>query len=150
MPSQTHDLSLGFRTDRRSAAEIFEEADVVLAIGTRFQNTLRSWTLQMPEPLIHIDVDPGVIGRNYPAAVPIVAGAKNGFTRIASGFGQMAVDEQFLERCRKIKEADEEAIKEEIGPDHSEIVSVIRRLLPEECPVVEIQLYRTTHGGTGC
>ena len=29
-----------------------------------------------------------------------------------------------------------EANKEEIGPDHSEIVSVIRRLLPEECPVV--------------
>ena len=36
--SEAHDLSLGFRTDRRSAAEIFEEADVVLEIGTRFQN----------------------------------------------------------------------------------------------------------------
>ena len=135
--SEAHDLSLGFRTDRRSAAEIFEEADVVLAIGTRFQNyATRVWTLQMPENLIHIDVDPGVIGRNYPAAVPIVADAKMALQELLHGLGKTAVDEQFLERCRKIKEADEEAIKEEIGPDHSEIVSVIRRLLPEECPVV--------------
>ena len=135
--SEAHDLSLGFRTDRRSAAEIFEEADVVLAIGTRFQNyATRVWTLQMPENLIHIDVDPGVIGRNYPAAVPIVADAKMALQELLQGLGKTAVDEQFLERCRKIKEADEEAIKEEIGPDHSEIVSVIRRLLPEECPVV--------------
>lgn len=135
--SEAHDLSLGFRTDRRSAAEIFEEADVVLAIGTRFQNyATRVWTLQMPENLIHIDVDPGVIGRNYPAAVPIVADAKMALQELLHGLSKTAVDEQFLERCRKIKEADEEAIKEEIGPDHSEIVSVIRRLLPEECPVV--------------
>ena len=135
--SDALDLSLGFRTDRRSAAEIFEEADVVLAIGTRFQNyATRVWTLQMPENLIHIDVDPGVIGRNYPAAVPIVADAKMALQELLQGLGKTAVDEQFLERCRKIKEADEEAIKEEIGPDHSEIVSVIRRLLPEECPVV--------------
>ena len=135
--SEAHDLSLGFRTDRRSAAEIFEEADVVLAIGTRFQNyATRVWTLQMPENLIHIDVDPGVIGRNYPAAVPIVADAKMALQELLQGLGKTAVDEQFLERCRKIKEADEEEIKEEIGPDHSEIVSVIRRLLPEECPVV--------------
>ena len=135
--SEAHDLSLGFRTDRRSAAEIFEEADVVLAIGTRFQNyATRVWTLQMPENLIHIDVDPGVIGRNYPAAVPIVADAKMALQELLQGLSKTAVDEQFLERCRKIKEADEEAIKEEIGPDHSEIVSVIRRLLPEECPVV--------------
>ena len=135
--SEAHDLSLGFRTDRRSAAEIFEEADVVLAIGTRFQNyATRVWTLQMPENLIHIDVDPGVLGRNYPAAVPIVADAKMALQELLQGLSKTAVDEQFLERCRKIKEADEEAIKEEIGPDHSEIVSVIRRLLPEECPVV--------------
>ena len=135
--SEAHDLSLGFRTDRRSAAEIFEEADVVLAIGTRFQNyATRVWTLQMPENLIHIDVDHGVIGRNYPAAVPIVADAKMALQELLHGLSKTAVDEQFLERCRKIKEADEEAIKEEIGPDHSEIVSVIRRLLPEECPVV--------------
>ena len=135
--SEAHDLSLGFRTDSRSAAEIFEEADVVLAIGTRFQNyATRVWTLQMPENLIHIDVEPGVIGRNYPAAVPIVADAKMALQELLQGLGKTAVDEQFLERCRKIKEADEEAIKEEIGPDHSEIVSVIRRLLPEECPVV--------------
>ena len=46
------------------------------------------------------------------------------------------VDEQFVDRCRKIRTADEQAIQEEIGADHSQIVSIIRRLLPDECPVV--------------
>ena len=43
--SETHPLSLGFRTDRVSGMEIFEEADAVLAVGTRFQNyATRVWS----------------------------------------------------------------------------------------------------------
>jgi len=135
--SEAHELSLGFRTDRVLGMEIFEEADVVCAVGTRFQNyATRVWSLPMPENLIHIDVDPEVIGRNYPAAVAVVGDAKLGLLGILDRIDGGNVDEQFVERCRKIRAADEEAVNEEIGPDHSQIVSIIRRLLPDECPVV--------------
>jgi len=134
---EDHELSLGFRTDRVVGMEIFEEADAVFAVGTRFQNyATRVWSLPMPENLIHVDVDPGVIGRNYPAAVAIVGDAKLALQGMLDRIEGGNIDEQFVDRCRKIKAADEQAVNQEIGPDHSQIVSIIRRLLPDECPVV--------------
>ncbi len=135
--SEAHELSLGFRTDRVLGMEIFEEAGVVFAVGTRFQNyATRVWTLPMPENLIHVDVDPGVIGRNYSASVAVVGDAKLALQGMLDRIDSGNVDEQFVDRCRKIRTADEQAVQEEIGADHSQIVSIIRRLLPDECPVV--------------
>ena len=135
--SEAHELSLGFRTDRVLGMEIFEEADLVFAVGTRFQNyATRVWTLPMPENLIHVDVDPGVIGRNYSASVAVVGDAKLALQGMLDRIDSGNVDEQFVDRCRKIRSADEQAVQEEIGADHSQIVSIIRRLLPDECPVV--------------
>ena len=135
--SEAHEFSLGFRTDRVLGMEIFEDADLVFAVGTRFQNyATRVWTLPMPENLIHVDVDPGVIGRNYSAAVSVVGDAKLALQGMLDRIDNGNVDEQFVDRCRKIRTADEQAIQEEIGADHSQIVSIIRRLLPDECPVV--------------
>ena len=135
--SEAHELSLGFRTDRVLGMEIFEEADVVFAVGTRFQNyATRVWTLPMPENLIHVDVDPGVIGRNYSASVAVVGDAKLALQGMLDRIDSGNVDEQFVDRCRKIRTADEQAVQEEIGADHSQIVSIIRRLLPDACPVV--------------
>ena len=135
--SEAHELSLGFRTDRVLGMEIFEDADLVFAVGTRFQNyATRVWTLPMPENLIHVDVDPGVIGRNYSASVAVVGDAKLALQGMLDRIDNGNVDEQFVDRCRKIRTADEQAIQEEIGADHSQIVSIIRRLLPDECPVV--------------
>ena len=135
--SEMHELSLGFRTDRVLGMEIFEEADLVFAVGTRFQNyATRVWTLPMPKNLIHIDIDPGVIGRNYPAAVAVVGDAKLALEGTLDRIERGNVDAQFVDRCRKIRAADEQAVNEEIGADHSQIVSIIRRLLPDECPIV--------------
>lgn len=135
--SETHPLSLGFRTDRVSGLEIFEEADAVLAVGTRFQNyATRVWSLPMPEKLVHVDVDPEVIGRNYPAAVAVVSDAKLGLEGLLKRVKEGNVDGQFVDRCLKIRASDEQAVREEIGSDHSQIVSIIRRLLPENSPIV--------------
>ncbi len=135
--SEAHELSLGFRTDRVLGMEIFEDADLVFAVGTRFQNyATRVWTLPMPENLIHVDVDAGVIGRNYSASVAVVGDAKLALQGMLDRIDSGNVDEQFVDRCRKIRSADEQAVQEEIGADHSQIVSIIRRLLPDACPVV--------------
>lgn len=135
--SEAHEFSLGFRTDRVLGMEIFEDADLVFAVGTRFQNyATRVWTLPMPENLIHVDVDPGVIGRNYSASVAVVGDAKLALQGMLDRIDSGNVDEQFVDRCRKIRTADEQAVQEEIGADHSQIVSIIRRLLPDDCPVV--------------
>jgi acetolactate synthase-1/2/3 large subunit len=56
--------SLGFRT-----RPVFADADVILLVGTRTnQNGTDSWRLIKPSTrVIHIDIDPTEIGRNYEA-----------------------------------------------------------------------------------
>jgi acetolactate synthase-1/2/3 large subunit len=56
---------------------ILAEADLILAVGCRFAAlSTRWWTNVNPNALlIHIDVDPMVIGRNYPVEVGIVGDA---------------------------------------------------------------------------
>jgi acetolactate synthase-1/2/3 large subunit len=67
-------------------------ADCILALGTRFSEAdCSSWeeayTFRMPPTkLIHIDIDPAEIGRNYPVAIGAVADLKEALkvlTRIA-------------------------------------------------------------------
>jgi len=129
--SEDHDLCLGFRSDRMPAVELFEECDLLLAVGTRFQNyATRVWVLELPDQLIHLDADAGVIGRNYPASLGIVGDAKLGLAGLVERLGESSVDDGFVDRARKIRDADNESLLEDIGPDHAQIMSIMRRLLP--------------------
>jgi acetolactate synthase-1/2/3 large subunit len=75
------DLSLGpiGRNGTYAANRASREADVVLALGTRFDDrTTSSWqpgvTFNMPvTQLIHVDIDPQEIGRNYEPTLGILA-----------------------------------------------------------------------------
>lgn len=59
------------------ARKIAEGCDAICAIGCRFSEVgTGSFGLSLPGPLIHVDIDPDVLGRNYPAVVPIVADAE--------------------------------------------------------------------------
>lgn len=82
--SEDHPLSLGLAgywgsslTNRKT-----KEAEYILAIGTRFSEAdSSSWEAEYtfnfpPTKLIHIDIDPSEIGRNYPAEIGVVADLK--------------------------------------------------------------------------
>ena len=77
-------LSLGFigRNGAYPANEAGRHADLVLAIGARFDDrSSSSWipgySWNFPGTrLIHVDIDPGEIGRNYPPTLGIVADAR--------------------------------------------------------------------------
>ncbi|MFZ3353573.1 MAG: thiamine pyrophosphate-binding protein [Xanthobacteraceae bacterium] len=80
----TDPLSLGFigRNGAFPANEAGRRADLVLAIGARFDDrSASSWlpgfSWNFPHTkLIHVDVDPDEIGRNYPPDVGILADAR--------------------------------------------------------------------------
>jgi acetolactate synthase I/II/III large subunit len=81
--------SLGYgavdATDR-----LVSEADVVLAIGCRFSEfTTKRWTLlPATAALIHVDIDPDVIGRYYVPAVGICADAPLATAALLAEAGQ--------------------------------------------------------------
>jgi acetolactate synthase I/II/III large subunit len=80
----TDPLSLGFigRNGGYAANEAGRRADVVMAIGARFDDrSASSWlpgySWNFPQTkLIHVDIDPAELGRNYPPDLGILADAR--------------------------------------------------------------------------
>jgi acetolactate synthase-1/2/3 large subunit len=79
--SSEHPLALGLvaRNGPYQANHATRQADVLLALGVRFDDrTSSSWlpgysfTIP-PTKLIHVDIDPDEIGRNYPVALGLMA-----------------------------------------------------------------------------
>jgi acetolactate synthase-1/2/3 large subunit len=134
---ETHELALGPRTDRRDLEPIITDADVVLAVGTRFQNySTRVWRLPIPGQLVHLDADPRMIGLNYHANVAVVGDAKVGLARLAELLEGGSVESDWVARARTAVEADLERSAKEVGPDHLRIVELMRAALPDDAVVV--------------
>ena len=56
--------------------KVASSCDAILAIGCRFSEVgTGSYGLEMPGPLVHVDLDPGVFHRNYQADVTVQADA---------------------------------------------------------------------------
>lgn len=81
---ESHHLSLGAtgRNGTLAANRAARNCDVLIAVGTRFDDRSTSgWipgvTYQIPPThLIHVDIDPQEIGRNYPPELGITADAR--------------------------------------------------------------------------
>ena len=92
----TDPLSLGFigRNGAFPANEAGRRADVVVAIGARFDD--RSASSWMPgyswnfpsTKLIHVDVDPAELGRNYPPDLGILADARTFLRQLLAALGE--------------------------------------------------------------
>jgi len=85
---QDHERSLGFigMHGNASAYEAATKADLILAIGMRFSDRVTgkasAWA---PEArIIHIDIDPGEIGKNVESHLPIVGDARNVLQQLAA------------------------------------------------------------------
>lgn len=77
--SDRHYLAHGWIADRG----LFEKADVILAVGTRFtQDYDGARMLASGQSLIQLDVDPEEIGRNTEPHVRLVADAKSGLAAL--------------------------------------------------------------------
>jgi acetolactate synthase-1/2/3 large subunit len=86
--SDDHPLTLGMTGfwGTKFINEKCKQADYILALGTRFSEAdSSSWEPEYtfnfpPTKLIHIDIDPNEIGRNYPVEIGAVADLKQALT----------------------------------------------------------------------
>lgn len=76
---------MGFGPASVPAAEnAFRNCDAMLAVGTRFAEICTgSFGAVPPEKLVHIDINPGVLGRNHPTTVPLHADARDAVPPLA-------------------------------------------------------------------
>ena len=87
-----HPLAMGLvaRNGFYQANQATRQADVLLALGVRFDDrTSSSWIPGYsfnipPTKLIHVDIDPDEIGRNYPVALDLMADVRTFICQVLS------------------------------------------------------------------
>jgi acetolactate synthase-1/2/3 large subunit len=90
--SERDPLWHGVLPNSRATEAIIKAADVILAVGCRFahrstQGLLLNLSFDPSQTLIHLDLDPTVIGRLFKPQLPIVGDAKDGLARILQALG---------------------------------------------------------------
>ncbi len=129
--------------------EVAKKADVVLAVGVTFSDeTTSSYAPGVtfsipPTKLIHIDIDPHEIGKNYPTEIGMVGDAKATLGDLLVALGSVRKKggprtAAWLKRFRELKtkwEAEMERLRDEAPMGIPSVVSMLRSKLPRNCIV---------------
>lgn len=136
--SEEHPLSLGPNLDQSAFDPIPAQADVVLAVGTRFQlgSNVLSW-LTFPGALVHIDADPTVIGRVHPVDHAVVGDAKLSLQAVLSTIDERDDSVGWVEFCRSVRGAVDATNRAAVGVDLASIMDSIDAALPDDAIVAK-------------
>ncbi len=97
----THDQFLGMlgMHGTRAANYAMDEADLICAIGARFDDRITGKLSEFAPraKFIHIDIDPAEISKNVPAHIPIVGDAKNILVKLVNEYRALGADPSRLE-----------------------------------------------------
>ena len=136
---ETDPLALGNFYQSRGVAAGIAAADVTLAIGTRFQAGVdgANHRLKPPGALVHIDADPGVIGRVHQPAVAVVGDALATLAAMNAQLGDASPnDAQFNAALFEVRDGVRASLRSRIGADYAAIMDTMRAGLPDDGNVV--------------
>jgi len=150
---EDHELFVGYAgwIGSTAANELASNADVVLALGCRFSD-LHTSSFEPgvsfdipPTKLVHVDIDPGEIGKNYPVEVGIQGDAKV-VTRqiheaVADRIDPVGTEnneyyEEFQGLWAEWEELIEERHTDDVPMSISRVLAGLREVLPREGIVV--------------
>ena len=94
------------------ANEIASQSDLVVYVGSQASDqTTNNWTTPAPGvPVIHIDIDPTQVGRNYPGTAKLVGDAKKVLQQLCTGLTKqmhrewMAAAGELLQKTISVQE----------------------------------------------
>ena len=139
---ETHPLSLGSigMHGNPVANKLLCEADVMLAVGTRFSDraTGKLSSFCAPSRKIHIDIDTAEIGKNVDVDIPIVADAKKALKALNERLAKQLRKKGNTAWTKRVKEA-----KAQMNPSSKSqkelkpkaLLQELRKLLPEKAIV---------------
>jgi acetolactate synthase-1/2/3 large subunit len=140
---ENHPLSLGSigMHGNPVANRLLCEADVLLAVGTRFSDraTGKLSNFCAPTKKIHIDIDTAEIGKNIDVDIPIVADAKKALKELYERLTKQLKKKRISPWTKRIKEAKEQlnppakAGSKDLKP--KALLKELRKLLPENAIV---------------
>jgi len=147
--AENHPLSIGVVGDnggKEYVNEIVKESDLVMFIGCKTGSVATiKWTLlDEGKKVIHVDVDPKEIGKNYRTHVGVVGDAKLSLRAIIEAVKEKAGKEDKPERIKEIKrrvedwwreaEAQMDSASEGINPQ--KVIKELRKTLPKGSTVI--------------
>ena len=141
-----HRLCLGNLVYHPEIRALREEADVVLAVGTRLQvgSEARNYAA-LGGKLIHLDADAGVIHRVSPAELALVADAAGGLAGVTAALAGRAGSadpagagerQAWAARAQAARATVQARLRDLVGPDHFAIMEEIRAVTARESCVV--------------
>jgi len=136
--SERHPLWHGVLPNRRATEPVLASADVVLAVGCRFahrstKGLLLNLTFAPEQALIHMDIDPRVLGLLFPPRLGIVGDAKDGLRRLLAGFGAGRAADGWDHHWRTTLRG---AASELYSEETARLIKVLRDALPDDAIVV--------------
>lgn len=147
--AEDHPLSIGVvggNGGREYANRAIQESDLVLFVGCKTDSvTTINWTLPSPEggsPIIHIDIDPEEVGRNYQVAVGVVGDAKLALADLLEAVGRMVTkgskrrEELAAQAVAWWRAAEEKMRSDSVPIKPQRVVRELVEALPEESVLV--------------
>jgi acetolactate synthase-1/2/3 large subunit len=145
---EDHPQCIGFFPVDPAIAPIYEQSDLLLAVGTRFRgNETRNWQLALPTPRIQIDVEPSLIGRNYPIDEGIVGDARLALSALLDAMPPKSPETDWLSAVAEARRTARARMRDTLGP-YERVLDDLRSVLDREAIVVrDVTIPATTWGG---
>jgi acetolactate synthase-1/2/3 large subunit len=131
----------GVLPNARATEAVIQAADVILAVGCRFahrstQGLLLNLSFGPAQTLIHLDLDPTVIGKLFKPQLGIVGDAKDGLARLVQDLGRAAPTSAWDHRWRAGLRT---AASPRYTAETAGLIAALRAALPDDAIVVNDQ-----------
>jgi len=144
--------SLGGRVYGRNPIHTYiEECDAILVVGSRLPYRATVGVgLKLPPKVVHVDIDPGVFGKNYPPTVAVQGDAKAVLVQLVEALeGRALSSPQAREAEIAQLKGDFQKALWEAGPNQQRVMETLRGLIPREGIIVSdptVPAYWATRG----
>ncbi|MCZ6644244.1 MAG: thiamine pyrophosphate-binding protein [Gammaproteobacteria bacterium] len=132
---EDHELCIGNYYQSAGIYSAISNADVTLAIGTKFAVGVdgQGARFKPPGDLLQIDIDPNMIGRTHHAAFGVVADARLALEALFEKLdGLSPNDGQFNQTVWEARDGVHAAMRKRLGPDYAVMMDLMRAKLPRD------------------
>ncbi|MCG6656779.1 thiamine pyrophosphate-binding protein [Halomonas campisalis] len=127
-----HPRSLRAFHNAASVEALFAESDLMVVAGSRLRsNETKTYSVELPRPLVQIDVDPAAAHRNYRADAFLCGDCADVLGRLADRLAGRKPDAAYDAAVAEAVSQAEQALRTQVG-EYAKLSDAVRAALPED------------------
>lgn len=127
-----HPRSLRAFHNAASVEALFAESDLMIVAGSRLRsNETKTYSVELPRPLVQIDIDPAAAHRNYRADDFLCGDCADVLSRLADRLAGREPDATYDTTVVKAVTEAEQALRDQVG-EYAKLSDAVRAALPED------------------